>query len=424
MATANSAPFSITSVPITLSSVGISSILQESATISVTSNAPAGMLYAAIRTDRAWTAGDAAAIINAVGDWAGNIASPQIGINIFSTTGLTVGVDQYVGLVQSDGTNTSAVVSSNFATTSYPEGGLAPYQLQSYPDRVNFQGVPVYADLGYGWGGTPPITFAAAGLPAGLSMDASGKITDKEPTVVDTTQPLITASNGSGTAVSGFSWQIAWTATVPGPSFGSGMTRKELADVAVAYADRYTDAEVLANMDSIFKFAEARMSRVMRNREMSTRLVVPIVDGQEYYTLPADYAGMRDVLYRTTAGATQSLEFLTPMQISARRNQTGGLYYCIKGTDLQITSTLTSGQLEMLYYQRVPALVNDSDTNWLSAAHPDIYRAGLQAQIEAFAKNDDRAILFDQELTRAFGEIADRAAKDTWAGAPQQIRTA
>ena len=72
------------------------------------------------------------------------------------------------------------------------------------------------------------------------------------------------------------------------------MNYTDLVGAARAYADR-EDADVGNNMDIFIIMAEARMNRLLKTREQSTRAYVATVDDQEYYSLPPDYAGMRDI---------------------------------------------------------------------------------------------------------------------------------
>jgi len=72
------------------------------------------------------------------------------------------------------------------------------------------------------------------------------------------------------------------------------VTYQELIDAAQAYADRYY-LEVAANMPLFILMSESRMNRVLKTRKQSARAFTPTVEGQEYYPLPPDYAGMRDI---------------------------------------------------------------------------------------------------------------------------------
>ena len=67
----------------------------------------------------------------------------------------------------------------------------------------------------------------------------------------------------------------------------------ELQVACKAYSDRY-DLEVDTNFKRMITLAESRMSRIMRQREMSTSHLIAI-DGSRSYNLPVDFAGLRDI---------------------------------------------------------------------------------------------------------------------------------
>lgn len=62
---------------------------------------------------------------------------------------------------------------------------------------------------------------------------------------------------------------------------------------------------------------------------------------------------------------------------------------------------------EMYYYEKLPALTDDSQSNWFFADHPDVYLFGALAHANAFLPDQEKAEyfgnLFDQALTRALG---------------------
>jgi hypothetical protein len=81
-----------------------------------------------------------------------------------------------------------------------------------------------------------------------------------------------------------------------------------------------------------------------------------------------------------------------------------------------------TGTAEITYYQRVPPLIDDNDTNWVLQNHADIYQVAVQAQIELWAKNDERAKGLDAQLVTYFSEVAARDKIDVWSGSPLTTR--
>lgn len=194
----------------------------------------------------------------------------------------------------------------------------------------------------------------------------------------------------------------------------------ELQEACKAYADRY-DVEVSSALQWMVPSAESRMSRIMRQREMSTDYLIAI-DGSESYALPTDFAGLRDI----SIDGKASLHYLNPEQINNQRSCVGGnTYYSIIGNKIQIVPTLEGdGNIKLFYYQRLTPVFggDNTKTNWLLETHPDIYRMAVCAEIEEFVKNDQRASMMREQLAGMFAEIHTSDWKDRWSGNPLAIR--
>ena len=194
-------------------------------------------------------------------------------------------------------------------------------------------------------------------------------------------------------------------------------TKADLFTVTKAYADRY-DAEVNDNLDFMLGLAEDRMSRIMRNREMSAEYSISAVDGQGTYNLPVDFAGMRDIQLKD--GVT--FHYLNPEQLNNISLIYANLiYYTIVGNTLKINPVIgvKDGEqlfIDIIYYQRVPPLTDNTDSNWILAHHADIYKAAMSAEVEVFVKNDQRAGAFWTQLDGMFAEIENRDWQDRWSG--------
>lgn len=201
------------------------------------------------------------------------------------------------------------------------------------------------------------------------------------------------------------------------------MTYEELIAAAKSYADR-NDIEVADNVDIFIKMAEARMNRVLKTRKQSARVYTPTVTGQEYYSFPPDYAGMRDLQLNcgSPGSDVKSIPFsyINPELLNSKRGQNSSeLYYTVISNQLQIFPVQAAGStLEICYYQKVQPLTSEEGetTNWMSLDNPDIYLSGIVAEIELFAKNYEVAQLWDTRMTRAIEELESTNEKEVWSG--------
>lgn len=207
------------------------------------------------------------------------------------------------------------------------------------------------------------------------------------------------------------------------------VTYDEIVNAATAYSDRY-DIDVKSNMQIFIIMAEARINRVLKVREQTHRIYTPTVEGKEYYTLPHEFNGMRSIQFNHGGVDDGSLpvplnyvtpEVITRMQHSEYDEQLQ--YYTIINNQIQLHKTLPGkGTLEMVFYRKVPPLNKDNAINWMSADHPDIYLAGVIAEIETFVKNYEVAQGWDAKMSRSIDELADNDISARWTGAPLAMR--
>lgn len=200
------------------------------------------------------------------------------------------------------------------------------------------------------------------------------------------------------------------------------MTYLELVTAAKLYADRQ-DIEVNDSVDLFIIMAEARINRVLKTREQSTRAYQATTEGQEFYCLPPDYAGMRDIQLNsglpTEDHSVTKITYMSPERLNTQRDKPygGSLYYAIIGNEIQVFPKFATGcTIEMTYWQKVPNLNSTDTTNWLSLSHPDIYLAGIVAEIEIFAKNYDVASKWDAKMSRSISELEESDVKENWSG--------
>jgi hypothetical protein len=203
------------------------------------------------------------------------------------------------------------------------------------------------------------------------------------------------------------------------------MNYSEISNLALAYADR-SDTEVTSKIDSFLKIVEARVNRVLKTRDMSSRTTIATVLDQEYYSLPTDFAGLRDIEFRDTATSDirVTMQYLTPDQMNiVYSNGLSGHYYTLVANKLQISPTHDSGKIiEIVYYQKLVPLTSLATTNWLSASHPDVYTFGLLVEISSFVKDAEAKALWDVRFIDAVNAIQSDDDRIRWSGTPLTIR--
>jgi len=206
------------------------------------------------------------------------------------------------------------------------------------------------------------------------------------------------------------------------------MNYADIVDTALSFADR-ADAEITSRVDKFIKMVESRVNRKLKTRKMSVRSQIVTEDDKEYYGLPSDFAGLRDI-EMTDAGSIEreTLTYATPEQMNALTERTilagenAKIYYTIIADQLQIHPRQDARIMEIVYYQRLPNLNSSDTTNWLGDYAPDCYIFGILTEISAFVKDANAAKLWDDRFVGALNELDRDDIDERWSGTPMQMR--
>jgi hypothetical protein len=104
------------------------------------------------------------------------------------------------------------------------------------------------------------------------------------------------------------------------------------------------------------------------------------------------------------------------------RRQGGHNYYTIIAGQIQIAPPADHHILEIVYYQRLPELSEDSATNWLTDKNPDAYIFGLCTEISAFAKDPMQFEIWKQRFNEAMIDITREDQITRWSGPALRVQ--
>ena len=209
---------------------------------------------------------------------------------------------------------------------------------------------------------------------------------------------------------------------------GDQMNYIEIIDAAKAYTDRY-DEELAGNMTAFTRVVEAKINNSLRTGEQSVRSQIWLQKEQEFYSLPSDWGGAREVeILNEGEQYGQTLTYLAPEELNkiSRQNTSAANfhnnYYTIIAGQIRIAPPADYQTLEIVYYQRLPPLSDDTDSNWLTNKNPDAYIFGLCCEISAFAKD---SALFDAYKARFAEALMDITQEDQitrWSGPALRVQ--
>jgi hypothetical protein len=196
------------------------------------------------------------------------------------------------------------------------------------------------------------------------------------------------------------------------------MNYDEVVAACYAYADRY-DSETTGFVSSFIALAEARINRLLKVRQASTRAFLVSILDQVYYGLPPDYAGMRNIQYNTGVNGIQVVKYRTPEQLDDMKaaGYIGSSFYTIVADQIQLSMAIEAGiQIEISYYQKVPNLTTLAPINWVSENHPDVYVSAVTTEISLFVKDYDAAQIWNARLDKAISDLQFADSEERWAG--------
>lgn len=132
--------------------------------------------------------------------------------------------------------------------------------------------------------------------------------------------------------------------------------------------------DFIALAENYFMHGSRDDGEPLRVREMETE--TDISPASNVYALPSDYLGMIAVAAKTNpmrsldAVSKRGANSLYPTRTSGYPN-----HYFVVGSNLTVLP-YTSADIELTYYQTIPALGDGNASNWLLAKMPNLYLRG------------------------------------------------
>jgi hypothetical protein len=175
-------------------------------------------------------------------------------------------------------------------------------------------------------------------------------------------------------------------------------------------------SDLASNADDFIDLAEGHFNQVLRCREMETTASLTPVSN--VCTLPTDYLEYKRVTElasprRKLAYVTEdAADVLYPFRDSGLANN-----FTIIGNSLQ-AFPLSTNNIELTYYQKIPALSDSATTNWLLARSPNLYLHGCLFYAAEFVKDNEEMVKEGTLMGRYIDELQalDMRAKFANAG--------
>ena len=168
------------------------------------------------------------------------------------------------------------------------------------------------------------------------------------------------------------------------------------AELKTAIANELDRSDISAEIIDFITLAESYFmhggmsgSEPLRVREMELEADISV--GSNVYALPSDYLGAIDVTAKTSP--LRQLDVISKRaanNLYATRTSGYPNHYFVVGSNITVLP-YTSADIELTYYQTLPALSDANTSNWLLAKMPNLYlraalmEAGIFLRDEALA---------------------------------------
>lgn len=163
-------------------------------------------------------------------------------------------------------------------------------------------------------------------------------------------------------------------------------------DLKASLANWLHRADLEALIPDFIRLAEIQMNADVTSRSMETKVVLTATAGDANLDLPGDVLDIRRLqvlgsfnrvlIYRSADEVAQE----NPLSRSGVPE-----VFMVHGSSLELAPIPDSNySIELLYYQRIPALSDANPTNWLLTICPNAYLYGALLAAQPYLINDER----------------------------------
>lgn len=184
-----------------------------------------------------------------------------------------------------------------------------------------------------------------------------------------------------------------------------------------AIADYLNRQDLTSQIPMFIQFVEADLNTRLRARQMVVRATA--TSDEEFVTLPSDFIEALNL--QITDGKTP-LRYVTldeADQIKNARIYNSVMAYSIVDNAIELVpAPAVNVEIDMVYYQKIPALSDAATTNWLLLKSPDIYLYGALVHAAPFLLDDQRIGTFGQFYSQRVEALSAESDRAVHSGSP------
>lgn len=182
--------------------------------------------------------------------------------------------------------------------------------------------------------------------------------------------------------------------------------------------------EIDQSIPTFIALAEAQMQRELRHHKMMQRSEAEIET--RYFVLPSQW--LETVRFNVGGDRTYRLELTSMDDMLQLRQANADLtgrptHFAHIGDQLEVYPTPDGTySVELLYYEKIPALSDSNTTNWLLTDHPDVYLYGALMQAVPFLGEDSRMQVWSGLYAAAVNSVTETSRKARYSGSGMRMR--
>lgn len=180
-------------------------------------------------------------------------------------------------------------------------------------------------------------------------------------------------------------------------------------------------SDLTATIPTLIQLAEVQLNADLTSRFMEVKASLPVTAGDSTVDLPTDLLDVKRL--QVVGSPNRVLIYRSPDEIAQDNaaNMTGmPETFSVFGNTLELAPIPESDcTLELLYYQKIPALSDSNTTNWLLTNWPNAYLFGALLAAQPFLMNDERIPVFQSMYRQAVDGLN---VVDWYSGSTMRVR--
>lgn len=195
-------------------------------------------------------------------------------------------------------------------------------------------------------------------------------------------------------------------------------------DLKTSIASYLARSDLTSQIPDFIKFAEMRLRRELRIRQMISTTTLTATAGTATLTIPSDFLQARDFV--VNGNPVQPLNYVSPALYSRNsRSDVSGkpLDYTVLANTFKLAPNPDAAYTFTLTYYAAPAYLSDSNTsNIFLTTCPDLLLYAALIEAEPFLMNDTRINTWGTMFDRSLSTLIRSDQESQYSGVPLVMR--